>query len=110
MQKNKTFISLFALDVNSEFHYPKYFSMLPTARYEEVFHRGLFQVAAAQNPKPQTIALVAEDAEFSRNACEGARDNVKKYGLKNVYDKPIRRARPTSRQLSARSRLPIRIS
>ena len=30
MQKGKTFIGLFALDVNSEFHYPKYFSMLPT--------------------------------------------------------------------------------
>ena len=30
MQKNKTFISLFALDANSEFHYPKYFSMLPS--------------------------------------------------------------------------------
>ena len=30
MQKNKTFISLFALDVNAEFKYPKYFSVLPT--------------------------------------------------------------------------------
>jgi len=88
MQKNKTFISLFALDVNSEFHYPKYFSMLPTGPdTKQSFTEGFFQVAAAQNPKPQTIALVAEDAEFSRNACEGARDNVKKYGLKNVYDK-----------------------
>jgi branched-chain amino acid transport system substrate-binding protein len=30
MQKNKTYISLFALDVNAEFKYPKYFSVLPT--------------------------------------------------------------------------------
>src|ERR1700688_2125650 len=30
MAKKKTFISLFALDVNHEFHYPKYFSVLPT--------------------------------------------------------------------------------
>src|SRR2546427_12897140 len=30
MQKKKTFISLFALDVNHEFKYPKYFSVLPT--------------------------------------------------------------------------------
>ncbi|MGO8844953.1 MAG: ABC transporter substrate-binding protein [Methylocella sp.] len=30
MQKGKTFISLFALGLNSEFNYPKYFSMLPT--------------------------------------------------------------------------------
>ena len=43
--------------------------------------------AAAQNPKPQTVALVAADAEFSHNACEGARENAKKYGFKIVYDK-----------------------
>ncbi len=30
MQKNKVFIGLFALAANSEFHYPKYFSMLPS--------------------------------------------------------------------------------
>jgi branched-chain amino acid transport system substrate-binding protein len=88
MQKQKTFISLFALDVNSEFHYPKYFSMLPSGPTpKESFTEGFFQIAAAQNPKPLTIALTAEDAEFSRNACEGARNNVKKYGFNLVYDK-----------------------
>jgi branched-chain amino acid transport system substrate-binding protein len=88
MQKGKTFIGLFALDANGEFHYPKYFSMLPSGPTpKESFTGGFFQVAAAQNPKPQTIALAAEDAEFSRNACEGARDNVKKFGFKTVYDK-----------------------
>src|SRR5215210_1416615 len=30
MQKGKTFISLFGLAVNSEFNYPKYFSMIPS--------------------------------------------------------------------------------
>ncbi len=88
MQKNKTFIGLFALDANGEFHYPKYFSMLPTGpQTKESFTEGFFQTAAAQNPKPKTIALAAEDAEFSRNACEGARANVKKYGFDLVYDK-----------------------
>ncbi len=88
MQKNKTFISLFALSVNSEFHYPRYFSMLPSGPTpKELFTEGFFQVAAAQNPKPTTIALAAEDAEFSRNACEGARNNAKKFGFNIVYDK-----------------------
>ena len=42
MQKNKIFISLFALDVNAEFKYPKYFSVLPTGpNTEGVVHRGL---------------------------------------------------------------------
>ena len=88
MQKNKTFIGLFALDANSEFHYPKYFAMLPSGPTpKQSFTEGFFQIAAAQNPKPQTIAIAAEDAEFSRNAGEGARDNAKKYGFKIVYDK-----------------------
>jgi branched-chain amino acid transport system substrate-binding protein len=88
MQKNKTFISLFALDANGEFHYPKYFSMLPIGPTpKESFTEGFFQIAAAQSPKPQTIALAAEDADFSRNACEGARNNAKKYDFKIVYDK-----------------------
>jgi len=88
MQKNKTFISLFALDVNAEFKYPKYFSVLPTGPDTKAsFTEGFFQTALEQNPKPTTVALAAEDAEFSRNSCEGARDNAKKFNLKIVYDK-----------------------
>ena len=35
----------------------------------------------------QTVALAAADAEFSKNACDGARENAKKFGFKVVYDK-----------------------
>jgi branched-chain amino acid transport system substrate-binding protein len=88
MQRGKTFIGLFALAANSEFHYPKYFSMLPSGPTpKESFTEGFFQVASAQSPKPQTIAIAAEDADFSHNAAEGARNNVKKYGFNTVYDK-----------------------
>jgi branched-chain amino acid transport system substrate-binding protein len=88
MQKGKVFIGLFALDANGEFHYPKYFSMLPSGPSpKESFSEGFFQAASEQNPKPQTVALAAEDAEFSRNAADGARNNIKKYGFKSVYDK-----------------------
>src|SRR6201991_3648588 len=88
MQKGKTFVSLFALDVNNEFKYPKYFSVLPTGPdTKPSFTEGLFQVAMQQTPKPTTVALAAEDAEFSRNACEGARANAKTFGVKIVYDK-----------------------
>jgi branched-chain amino acid transport system substrate-binding protein len=41
----------------------------------------------AQNPKPKTVAIVAADQEFSRNASDGARSNAKAAGLKIVYDK-----------------------
>jgi branched-chain amino acid transport system substrate-binding protein len=88
MQKGKTFVGFFALDINAEFHYPKYFSMLPTGpKPREAFTEGFFQAAAAQNPKPQTVALTSEDAEFARNACDGARENAKTYGIKVIYDK-----------------------
>src|SRR5215468_1206901 len=88
IQKKKTFISLFALDVNAEFHYPNYFAVLPTGpRTKPSFTEGFFQVAMQQSPKPQTLVLTAEDAEFSRNACEGARENAKEFGIKIVYDK-----------------------
>jgi len=89
MQKNKVFISLFGLDANSEFHYPRYFSFIPTAgpNPKQTISEGFFQVAAAQNPKPQTVAIAAEDAEFSRNAAEGARANAKQYGFNVIYDK-----------------------
>jgi len=88
MQKGKLFVGFFALDINSEFRYPKYFSMLPTGpKPREAFTEGFFQVAVAQNPKPQTVALASEDAEFARNACDGARNNAKTYGVNIVYDK-----------------------
>jgi branched-chain amino acid transport system substrate-binding protein len=89
MQKNKLFVSLFGLDANSEFHYPRYFSIIPTAgpNPKATISEGFFQVAAAQKPKPKTLAIASEDAEFARNAAEGARDNAKKYGFQIIYDK-----------------------
>src|SRR5580693_8541262 len=89
MQRNKTFISLFALDANAEFKYPRYFSYIPTGgpNPKQTITEGFFQVAAAQKPKPKTLAIAAEDAEFSRNAAEGARANAKQYGFDIVYDK-----------------------
>jgi branched-chain amino acid transport system substrate-binding protein len=88
IQRKKTFISLFALDVNAQFKYPKYFSVLPTGpKTKPSFTEGFYQVAMQQSPKPTTVALAYEDAEFSQNACEGARENAKTFGLKIVYDK-----------------------
>ena len=88
MQHKKVFIGLLGLAVNSEFHYPNYFVMIPSGPDPKpTFTEGFFEVAMAQNPKPTTVAIVAADQEFSRNASDGARQNAKKYGLKIVYDK-----------------------
>jgi branched-chain amino acid transport system substrate-binding protein len=88
MQKGKVFIILFGLAVNTEFKYPKFFAMIPSGPDPKPsFTLGFFDTAAAQNPKPQTVALVAADAEFANNACEGARTNAAKHGFKVVYDR-----------------------
>ncbi len=88
MQKGKVFIILFGLGVNTEFKYPKFFAMIPSGPdTKPAFTAGFFEVAAAQDPKPQTVAFIAADQEFSRNACDGAKDNAKKAGLRTVYDR-----------------------
>lgn len=85
---DRLFFGLFGLAVNSEFHYPKYFSMLPTGPDpKHAFCDPFFKVAMQGNPKPRTLAIVAADAEFPKNASEGARDLAKTFGLKIVYDK-----------------------
>src|ERR1019366_2230797 len=88
MQRNLTLVGLFGLDVNSEFHYPRYFSIIPAGGEppREAFAQGFFAVAAQQNPKPATIALVGADAEFPKNALEGTRSLARQMGLKIVYD------------------------
>jgi len=88
MSKNKMFIGLFGLAVNDEFKYPNYFAMIPMGPDPKpAFTKGFFETAMAQNPKPQTVAIVAADQEFSRNSSDGARDNAKAAGLKIVYDR-----------------------
>jgi branched-chain amino acid transport system substrate-binding protein len=88
IQRKKTFIGLLALAVNSEFNYPNYFVMIPSGPdAKTAFTRGFFDVALTQNPRPQTAAIVAADQEFSRNAADGARENMKQNGLKLVYER-----------------------
>jgi branched-chain amino acid transport system substrate-binding protein len=88
MQRKKLFLGLYGLGVNHDFKYDRYFAMIPTGPEPTTsFTKGFFDTAMAQNPKPQTVALVAADAEFSKNACDGARENAKKAKLKVVYDK-----------------------
>src|SRR5437588_1899268 len=88
MQKNRLFIGILGLAVNKEFDYPKYFAMIPSGpEPKPAFTKGFFDVALAQSPKPQTVAIVGADAEFSRNASDGAHENAKAAGLKIVYDR-----------------------
>jgi branched-chain amino acid transport system substrate-binding protein len=85
---NRLFFGLFALAANDKFHYPRYFSMLPFGPEPvKTFARGWFDLAAAQNPKPKTVAIVATDAEFQHKAAESAREHAKARGIEVVYDR-----------------------
>src|SRR5450759_1822580 len=88
IQKKKLFMSLFGTGVNETFNYQRYFSMIPNGPTPKpAFTRGFFKVAEVQKPKPQTIAIAMADAEFGRNACEGAHENALASGFKIVYEK-----------------------
>ncbi len=90
IQHNMTFMGLFAMDVNEEFHYPKYFSMLPVGpNPRAAISEGFFEIVKAQKEKLglKTIALAVDDGEATRNTADGARVNLKKAGLQVVYDK-----------------------
>jgi branched-chain amino acid transport system substrate-binding protein len=88
MQRNKVLIGLFGTAMNSEFNYPNYFSMIPTGPDPKPsYTKGFFELAMRQNPKPQTVAIVAADTGHGLYACEGARENARAIGLTVVYDR-----------------------
>ena len=88
IENKKLTISFTAIGINDKFHYNKYFSMVSTGpEGVNAFSIGFFDLAAKQNPKPQTVAILAADAEFAQSAAQGAREEIKKHGFKLVYDK-----------------------
>jgi branched-chain amino acid transport system substrate-binding protein len=98
IQKNKVILGILATAINAEFKYPRYFSMAPAGPQSKIASTlGFFELAMAQNPKPQTVALASVDAEFGRNSCDGARENAKAAGLRIVYERSYP---PTSTDLS----------
>ena len=87
IQNKKMTISFTAIGINDKFNYDKYFSMVSVGpEGVNAFSIGFFEMAAAQNPKPQTVAILAADAEFAQSAAQGAREQIKKHGMKLVYD------------------------
>jgi branched-chain amino acid transport system substrate-binding protein len=87
IQNKKMTISFTAIGINDKFNYDKYFSMVSVGpQGVNAFSIGFFDLAAKQSPKPQTVAILAADAEFAQSAAQGAREEIKKHGFKLVYD------------------------
>ncbi|MBL6613778.1 MAG: amino acid ABC transporter substrate-binding protein [Reyranella sp.] len=88
MQHDKVVLTMLALAVNDKFKYPRYFQTMPYGPHgPAAISEGFFEVAMGMNPKPATVALVGADAEFSKSALDGAREQAQKHGLKVVYDR-----------------------
>jgi branched-chain amino acid transport system substrate-binding protein len=88
IQNKKLLISYTAIGINDQYKYDKYFSMVPIGSDGvNGFSKGFFEMAAQQNPKPQTVAIIAADAEFAQGAAQGAREELKKHGFKLIFDK-----------------------
>jgi len=88
IERKKLVMVLLALGSNAEFKYPRYFQSAAFGPDSKgVLSNNFFELAKTLNPEPKTVALVGADAEFSNNVLVGARDNVKKFNLKTVYDR-----------------------
>lgn len=85
---NMVMTSLVALNVNSHFHYPRYFAPAALGKDPVVdFSKGFFDSAMKLNPKPKTVALIAADQEFAAQNVKGAHQNAVAAGLQIVYNK-----------------------
>jgi branched-chain amino acid transport system substrate-binding protein len=88
MQHDLVFMALFGTGVNDNFHYDKYFQILPNGKETRLGPSlGFLETAMTMEPKPQTIAIAAADAEYAQTVAAGARETVARLGLKVVYDR-----------------------
>src|ERR1700752_946430 len=74
MENEKFFVGLMGLGVNNSLVYDRFFAMIPTGPDpNKALTAGFFETASRQNPKPKTVAIIAADADFTKNPILGAR-------------------------------------
>jgi branched-chain amino acid transport system substrate-binding protein len=102
MNHKMTTISILAIGVNRHFNYQRYFSMVPVGpEGVKAFSRGFFEIAAAQNPRPQTVAILAGDADSLRLHRTGRARMPRRSGSTSSTTRPIRLLPPTSHRWCA---------
>jgi branched-chain amino acid transport system substrate-binding protein len=87
VEHGKVIMDTLALAVNEHFKYPRFFQTMPYGPDgKDAISRGFFEAAMSMDPRPQSVALIGADAEFSKSALEGARRNAQRLGLRIVHD------------------------
>jgi branched-chain amino acid transport system substrate-binding protein len=87
IEQNRYLVALMALAVNASFGYANYFVMIPTGpQPNEALTEGFFSLAASQMPKPESMAILAADAPFSKSPVLGAKAHADKHGFRLVSE------------------------
>jgi branched-chain amino acid transport system substrate-binding protein len=87
VEHGKLIMDTLALAVNEHFKYPRFFQTMPYGPDgKDAISRGFFEAAMSMDPRPESIALIGADAEFSKSALEGARRNAQRLGLGILHD------------------------
>lgn len=88
IKRNRYFLGLMSLGVNKAFNYKNYFAMIPTGpQPNTALTQGFFDTAARQRPRPETLGILAADADFTRNPIAGARENAGAHGFMIVFER-----------------------
>jgi branched-chain amino acid transport system substrate-binding protein len=87
MERKRYFVTLMALASNTTLNYPNFFVMIPTGPHPgEGLTEGFFDLAAAQTPRPETMAILAADALFAKSPVAGGRTLAGRHGFRVVAD------------------------
>ncbi|MBO0758675.1 MAG: amino acid ABC transporter substrate-binding protein [Bradyrhizobiaceae bacterium] len=87
VDRKRYLVALMALAVNASLGYANYFVMIPTGPHpSEALTEGFFSLAGDQFPKPETMAILAADAPFSKSPVAGAKEHASKHGFRIVSD------------------------
>jgi branched-chain amino acid transport system substrate-binding protein len=87
MERKRYLVAVMALAVNAALKYSNYFVMIPTGPHPPAaLTEGFFELAARQVPKPQTLAILAADASFSKAPIQGAKGHAEKHGFRVVSE------------------------
>jgi branched-chain amino acid transport system substrate-binding protein len=87
MERKRYIVAVMALAVNATLKYSNYFVMIPTGpRPPAALTEGFFELAARQAPKPETLAILAADAPFSKAPIQGAKGHAEKHGFRVVSE------------------------
>ena len=85
IERGRFFVGLMGLGVNNTYKYDRFFAMIPTGPDPNAaLTEGFFETASRQTPQPATVAVLAADADFTKNPIAGARANAHRRGASVV--------------------------